>query len=959
MSKVKRILSAILAAAMISSVPAALAAEEETGMQLYVSVNGNDNADGSLSAPFATIKRAQEEVRKYNAGMSDNITVNIMGGTYYLDEPLLFNREDSGFNDKYVIYRNYKNQKVTVSGGKKITGWKIYDKAKNIWVADADVPMTRQLYVNDKRMTRAKVKDSQLIKFDSTWGEPSVYKKDGIFFADYPDVTDVEIVWRMSFAGYHMPVIGSENGDTLLMPESFANHYDGPYNPWWLASYHGVIRIENAFEFLDEKGEWYHDKREKKLYYIPQNGEDVNDDSTVLANLDACVNIKGTKGNRVQNIEFNGINFAHSSWYGPSDPEFGFPHFQSGFTSEQHPGFPNDDKFYPKAGINADFCSNIKIKNGSFRHFGGTGVFFRSASENVEITGNEFEDISLHGIAIGTPYLNYEEANELTHIDISNNYIHNIGYEFLGGDGIFCAYTQYVNITHNLIHDIGYDGISVGWGWLDNMYPYYLDDENSWKAKNANQAWRTTIANNEIYDIMAGTDDGGAIYTLGVNPHMSIMGNYIHDSFDNRTIGSVGIYLDNGSRFETVKNNIVKEVPMILYAKGCDNVISENYFDENYNSTAVIDQKRGSGEGGSVKEGEVQNNVIDNITVTDGNYPLSIMAGAGLEYEYQGLLIKGNSDENILHGKTAYTISEDGKPLKCPNGKDAAKALDENDKTYVKPITSGNWSFIADIGNSRNITDLTVSFADGAAPKKYKISYSTDGIEWSGEEYEQEGTITVNPALVARFVKVETLDGAMGIKEISAHADDFISAQEDEETVESSPFEDISDNWAKRYIDYLYANGIVYGVNKKQFAPERTVKRAEWIAMLTRAAGLQKTPYNSDYSDVDRNDWFADNIQTCREKGLIFEGFITDNLVKPYSFITRVEAARFISNLELPVTETGEIDFKDISEETYRLIKPVAENEIVSGYDGYFRPNDTLTRAEAAAMLYFTVKKIR
>ena len=52
----------------------------------YVSVNGDDNGDGTLNKPFKTIQRAQHAVREAIANSNESkssITVAIMAGTYY------------------------------------------------------------------------------------------------------------------------------------------------------------------------------------------------------------------------------------------------------------------------------------------------------------------------------------------------------------------------------------------------------------------------------------------------------------------------------------------------------------------------------------------------------------------------------------------------------------------------------------------------------------------------------------------------------------------------------------------------------------------------------------------------------------------------------------------------------------------------------------------------------------
>ncbi|MCK9266265.1 tetratricopeptide repeat protein [bacterium] len=92
--------------------------------EIYVSTKGKDTNAGTKGKPFATIKRAQEEVRKLISDgkmPTGGITVYLRGGKYFINESISFGKEDSGTADAPIIYRGYLKEDVRIIGGQQIT----------------------------------------------------------------------------------------------------------------------------------------------------------------------------------------------------------------------------------------------------------------------------------------------------------------------------------------------------------------------------------------------------------------------------------------------------------------------------------------------------------------------------------------------------------------------------------------------------------------------------------------------------------------------------------------------------------------------------------------------------------------------------------------------------------------------------------------------------------------------
>ncbi len=109
---------------------------------------------------------------------------------------------------------------------------------------------------------------------------------------------------------------------------------------------------------------------------------------------------------------------------------------------------------------------------------------------------------------------------------------------------------------------------------------------------------------------------------------------------------------------------------------------------------------------------------------------------------------------------------------------------------------------------------------------------------------------------------------------------------------------------------------------------------------------------NIKFRDVTGH-WAEKEIMFLVEKGWI-SGYL-DGSYKPNNPITRAEAAKIISNF-LGLTPTNEkITFSDVNENfwAYEAINLVAQHKIMNGVgDGRFSPNSILTRAQMAQLFY-------
>src|SRR5579872_2494717 len=125
--------------------------------QIYVSPSGDDANPGTAARPIRSLSHARDLVRGRNGAMTADLTVYLSSGTYRLTEPLALDARDSGSGGHNVVYTAASADQIPViSGAIQIGGWKLVDKARNLWsaAAPAELKNSRQLYVDGVRALR-------------------------------------------------------------------------------------------------------------------------------------------------------------------------------------------------------------------------------------------------------------------------------------------------------------------------------------------------------------------------------------------------------------------------------------------------------------------------------------------------------------------------------------------------------------------------------------------------------------------------------------------------------------------------------------------------------------------------------------------------------------------------------------------------------------------------------------
>lgn len=166
---------------------------------------------------------------------------------------------------------------------------------------------------------------------------------------------------------------------------------------------------------------------------------------------------------------------------------------------------------------------------------------------------------------------------------------------------------------------------------------------------------------------------------------------------------------------------------------------------------------------------------------------------------------------------------------------------------------------------------------------------------------------------------------------------------------------DIQGHWAKEYIEACQQQGLVNGFPDNTFHPDSNITRAEFTTLIVRLIALD-TGTDCDFKDVSESSWYYDNIAKAYSAGLV-NGY--DDYFRPEENISRQDAAviilRSLNYEKISLTERSIFeDMDSISDYAKESVAYLAGAGIITGDNNNFRPNSLLTRAEAAAIIYRT-----
>lgn len=458
------------------------------GQVIYVSTRGNDKWNGSEKKPVASLVRAQELARAY--GRDTSVEIVFEDGIYYLPGTVQFTGQDSKDYPATVTLRARHEGKAVISGGQQIRlDWK--QEAGNIYVASVPAGMDiDQLYVAGLRQPMARFPNAQPGKqrnvYD-TWvldhqaqpnPEMDPLQPERIALWKNPEGGYVHAMHTALWGDMHWEIKGKNEDGTLQLEGGWQNNRPSGMHPLYRF-------VENIKEELDVPGEWYYDRSESKLYYMPLPEIDLDEAKVEIVRLKHLIEFNGTKENPVRGIHMQGLTFKHTA---------------RTFMENKEQLLRSDWTMYRGGAIVFNGAEECSVENCEFDHLGGNTIFVNNYNRYLTVRGCYIHHSGANGIVfvgdpdmVRSPLFRYGNQNyetmDMTPGPLGDNYPQDCWVDdclitMTGRDEkqtapVQISMSQRIRVSHCSIYDVPRAGININEGTFGGHIIEFCDVFNT------------------------------------------------------------------------------------------------------------------------------------------------------------------------------------------------------------------------------------------------------------------------------------------------------------------------------------------------------------------------------------------------------------------------------------------------------------------------------------------------
>lgn len=456
----------------------------------FVSPSGSDQNDGSMTAPFKSIEKAQQEARKIIKG---EVTVYLRQGEYQLSKPLVFTSLD-GNDLKSLTLTSYPDERVIISGSVTLsTQWQPFRKGIMKTKIQPHISSIDMLTVDGqiRPLARYPNYDSAAVRFNGV--SPDATSQKRVKTWKNPVGGYLHVMHAHDWGDFHYRITGKDKKGYLKLEGGWQNNRQS-----------GLSRdnrmVENIFEELDAPGEWYYDELQSLLYYYPMEDEDIRALKFETPQLKHLAELRGSGQNPVKNICIKEIELTQTA---------------RTFMEEYEPLLRSDWMVYRGGAVIFEGTEDCTLRNCTLHNLGGNAVFVSKYNRRSTISGSYFTQIGASAIcfvgdvsAVRSPSFEYNQAVPASQLDytpgpananypadclVYDNLIHSIGLFEKQITGVELSMCQSITVSHNSIYDTPRAGINVSEGtWGGHMIEY-----------------------NDVFDTVKETGDHGSFNSWG------------------------------------------------------------------------------------------------------------------------------------------------------------------------------------------------------------------------------------------------------------------------------------------------------------------------------------------------------------------------------------------------------------------------------------------------------------
>lgn len=540
-----------------------------------MSVDGNDQADGSLVNPFGSLPDAMKAVRALRkSGNAGPMKIVLREGRHQLEQTLVIGLEDGDpVSSEAVDLPKYGTGKFSepaflsivahpgetpvVSAGIPVTGWSLLDAAPpelspkaagKVWVADMPDGLERfyTLYDGEGRLNRARDAGFSVTKPGDK--RTLYFPKGGL--KDWANLEDVEIQVRpyRPWVINMLPLASVDEASGVARTSVSATYGIGPL-PGWVHNPSGSnVWVENVLEALDEPGEWVVNTKDRKIYLWPSDPAADGSPQGILApctseliRVEGAIDYDGPKDTPVRGIAFSGLTFTHGDrWAWTTDEDrlgWGMQHDWDMFDR-------------PTAMLRFRGTEECRVTACRFLDSGGSGLRMDLHAQRNRVEDCEFAHLGEGGILLAGYGPGTKDANH--HNEIVNNHIHHFSEITWHAPGFWAWQSGHNRIANNEMHHSGYAAVLIttrvnpsrsrgglnGEGARTVRHDEIVSEEDesangyeNWKAREPYLHSRHNLLEyNEISHAVQLLSDGNGIYVSGAGKGNIVRYNYLHDN---------------------------------------------------------------------------------------------------------------------------------------------------------------------------------------------------------------------------------------------------------------------------------------------------------------------------------------------------------------------------------------------------------------------------------------------